>query len=101
MCGICGELRFDGAPVNPGALEAMRDRIAHRGPDHADRYVAPEGQVGLGFRRLQIIDLSAPANQPVGVIRSAMGDAIAHGLEGARVHGRTVKSQLSANAAHG
>ena len=65
MCGICGELRFDGAPVNPGALEAMRDRIAHRGPDHADQYLAPEGQAGLGFRRLQIIDLRAPANQPM------------------------------------
>ncbi len=65
MCGICGELRFDGAPVDTRALEAMRDRIAHRGPDHADRYVAPAGQAGLGFRRLQIIDLSAPANQPL------------------------------------
>lgn len=65
MCGICGELRFDGAPVNPAALDAMRDRIAHRGPDHADRYVASHGQAGLGFRRLKIIDLSAPANQPM------------------------------------
>ena len=65
MCGICGELRFDGAPVDAAALTAMRDRIAHRGPDHANAYVAPEGAAGLGFRRLKIIDLSAVANQPM------------------------------------
>ena len=65
MCGICGELRFDGAPVDTRVLEGMRDRLGHRGPDHADRYVTPTGQAGLGFRRLQIIDLSAPANQPL------------------------------------
>ena len=35
----------------------MRDRIAHRGPDHADAYVALRRQAGLGFRRLSIIDL--------------------------------------------
>ncbi len=65
MCGICGELRFDGAPVDTAALAAMRDRIAHRGPDHADAYVALRRQAGLGFRRLKIIDLSAVANQPM------------------------------------
>jgi asparagine synthase (glutamine-hydrolysing) len=65
MCGICGELRFDAAPVDSTALEAMRDRIAHRGPDHANSYVAHRRQAGLGFRRLKIIDLSAVANQPM------------------------------------
>ncbi len=65
MCGICGELRFDGAPVDTAALAAMRDRIAHRGPDHADAYLALRRQAGLGFRRLKIIDLSAVANQPM------------------------------------
>ena len=65
MCGICGELRFDGAPVDPVALERMRDRIAHRGPDHADGYAPAHVPVGLGFRRLRIIDLSAVANQPM------------------------------------
>jgi asparagine synthase (glutamine-hydrolysing) len=58
-------LRFDGAPVDRRALEAMRDRIAHRGPDHFDQYVDGPGRVGLGFRRLKIIDLSAVANQPM------------------------------------
>jgi asparagine synthase (glutamine-hydrolysing) len=65
VCGICGELRFDGAPVDTEALAAMRDRIAHRGPDHADAYTAAKRQAGLGFRRLKIIDLSAVANQPM------------------------------------
>ncbi len=100
MCGICGELRFDGAPVNPGALEAMRDRIAHRGPDHADRYVAPEGQAGLGFRRLQIIDLSAPANQPMpnedGSVRVVFNGEIYNYLdlrEGLAARGHTFRSR--------
>src|SRR3989338_7687814 len=65
MCGICGELRFDGAPVDPRTLGEMSDRIAHRGPDHADAYLSGEGPVGLGFRRLKIIDLTAVANQPM------------------------------------
>ena len=65
MCGICGELRFDGAPVDPSALAEMRDRFSHRGPDHFDAYLAPRQQAGLGFRRLKIIDLSAVANQPM------------------------------------
>ena len=65
MCGICGELRFDGAPVDPTALAEMRDRFSHRGPDHFDAYVAPQQRAGLGFRRLKIIDLSAVANQPM------------------------------------
>lgn len=65
MCGICGELRFDGAPVDATALAAMRDRIAHRGPDHCDAYTALRRDAGLGFRRLKIIDLSAVANQPM------------------------------------
>ena len=100
MCGICGELRFDGAPVNPWALEAMRDRIAHRGPDHADRYVAPEGQAGLGFRRLQIIDLSTPANQPMpnedGSVRVVFNGEIYNYLdlrEGLVARGHTFRSR--------
>ncbi len=65
MCGICGELRFDGRVVDPHVLNAMRDRLAHRGPDHADSHLSPTGVSGLGFRRLRIIDLSAVANQPM------------------------------------
>src|SRR6185295_11455323 len=65
MCGICGELRFDGAPVHEGELVAMRDRLVHRGPDSFGVYVSPRAAAGLGFRRLRIIDLSPNASQPM------------------------------------
>jgi asparagine synthase (glutamine-hydrolysing) len=49
------------------ALDAMRDTLAHRGPDDAGSWVteSAEGAVGLGFRRLSIIDLSALGHQPM------------------------------------
>jgi len=65
MCGICGELRFDDAPVEAGRLAVMRDQLTHRGPDSAGLYIAPDRRAGLGFRRLRIIDLSPNANQPM------------------------------------
>jgi asparagine synthase (glutamine-hydrolysing) len=65
MCGICGELRFDGRAVDPAELLGMRDRLVHRGPDAEGLYLAPDARAGLGFRRLRIIDLSANGNQPM------------------------------------
>jgi asparagine synthase (glutamine-hydrolysing) len=65
MCGICGELRFDGRPVTSGRLVDMRDRLVHRGPDSSGSYVSPTGAAGLGFRRLRIIDLTPNASQPM------------------------------------
>jgi len=65
MCGICGELRFDGAPVLPEAIVDMRDQLVHRGPDAAGLYVSPTRSAGLGFRRLSIVDLSANGHQPM------------------------------------
>ena len=63
MCGICGKLKFDKEAEIPAALvKAMADAIAHRGPDDEGFYVS--GQVGLGFRRLSIIDLSG-GHQPL------------------------------------
>ena len=64
MCGICGELRFEGA-VDVAQLGAMRDRLIHRGPDAAGMHVSPDRRLGFGFRRLQIVDLTANANQPM------------------------------------
>jgi asparagine synthase (glutamine-hydrolysing) len=63
VCGICGVLNFDGAPVSHGTLAAMRSTIRHRGPDDESQYTA-DG-VGLGICRLSIIDLSS-GNQPIG-----------------------------------
>jgi asparagine synthase (glutamine-hydrolysing) len=63
VCGICGKLIFDRrAHVSPALLKNMADTIAHRGPDDEGYYVS--GQVGLGFRRLSIIDLNT-GHQPI------------------------------------
>ena len=62
MCGICGELRFDGLSADPVTLERMLARLVHRGPDNEGKYLSR--QVALGHRRLSIIDLSAASNQP-------------------------------------
>src|SRR5579885_2082059 len=65
MCGICGELRFDGRPARDEIVSAMRDRLVHRGPDAFGSYAAADAVAALGFRRLRIIDLSANGNQPM------------------------------------
>jgi asparagine synthase (glutamine-hydrolysing) len=63
MCGIVGLLNTDGVPVAPAVLEAMRDTLVHRGPDDAGLFV--EGPVGLGARRLSIVDTSPAGHQPM------------------------------------
>lgn len=65
MCGLCGEVRFDGGPIEAAAVISMRDQMPHRGPDAAGLYVSPKASAGLGFRRLKIVDLSDVANQPM------------------------------------
>ena len=55
MCGMCGRYNLDGAPVERAELLAMAATIAHRGPDEEGVLVRPG--VGLGHRRLSIIDL--------------------------------------------
>lgn len=63
MCGICGQFDFGaGAPVVQRDIERMAHSIAHRGPDDEGYYV--HGSLGLGFRRLSIIDL-AGGHQPM------------------------------------
>jgi asparagine synthase (glutamine-hydrolysing) len=63
MCGISGEVTFDGAPASADALTAMCDSLAPRGPDGAG--IVMRNRVGLGHRRLEIIDLSKRAEQPM------------------------------------
>jgi len=65
MCGICGEVRFDGRHVEPSHLAGMRETLVHRGPDSEGLYASNDGRAGLGFRRLRIIDLSPNADQPM------------------------------------
>ena len=70
MCGIVGIF-------NPGAksdrvssevIRRMTDEIAHRGPDDDGVYVSEDRSVGLGFRRLSIIDLSYAGHQPMSTL---------------------------------
>jgi asparagine synthase (glutamine-hydrolysing) len=62
MCGIAGILRLDGGRLDEqSTLTAMTESLAHRGPD--DRGYHLEGPVGLGHRRLSILDLSG-GHQP-------------------------------------
>jgi asparagine synthase (glutamine-hydrolysing) len=63
MCGIVGIFNTDGAPVSVVTLRAMTDTIAHRGPDGEGHYT--DSFLGLGHRRLSIIDLSPAAQQPM------------------------------------
>jgi asparagine synthase (glutamine-hydrolysing) len=63
MCGICGQFNFgSGAPVDPRDIERMMNTIVHRGPDDSGMHL--DGALGLGFRRLSIIDL-ASGHQPM------------------------------------
>jgi asparagine synthase (glutamine-hydrolysing) len=63
MCGIAGIANFDKAPISQVVLKRMTDAIAHRGPDGEGQFI--DGSIGLGHRRLAIIDLSPAAHQPM------------------------------------
>jgi asparagine synthase (glutamine-hydrolysing) len=67
MCGICGVWEYGAASgrVGVGLVERMRDRMEHRGPDDSGARVFDDGRLGLGFRRLSIVDLSRAGNQPM------------------------------------
>ncbi|HEY0126355.1 MAG TPA: N-acetylglutaminylglutamine amidotransferase, partial [Blastococcus sp.] len=63
MCGLAGELRFDGTMADAGTLQHMIGCLERRGPDGSG--VWARGPVALGHRRLSIIDLSATGAQPM------------------------------------
>jgi len=63
MCGIAGGILFNGQPFDRAVLQKMTDVINHRGPD--DNGIYTNSFVGLGFRRLSIIDLSPSGHQPM------------------------------------
>ena len=66
MCGLTGYLDFH-QQTEPGVLARMTDALSHRGPDARGELEIelPNSQLGLGHRRLSVIDLSAGANQPM------------------------------------
>ena len=63
MCGIAGVFNFNGEQVSPIILRAMTDIIAHRGPDGEGQWI--DGNIGLGHRRLAILDLTPAGSQPM------------------------------------
>jgi len=63
MCGLCGELKFDGTTPDLGVIKRMTQKLARRGPDHEGSY--SDGPLAFGHRRLAIIDLTERSNQPM------------------------------------
>ena len=91
MCGIAGIFHPDvPKPVDPARVAAMSDVLAHRGPDGSGIWTAPG--IGLGHRRLSIIDLSAAAAQPM----LAADGAVAISYNGEIYNFREVRAELEA-----
>lgn len=63
MCGISGIINLNGKPVGENDIRLMMEKMKHRGPD--DEGVFIDGNVGLGFVRLSILDLSIAGHQPM------------------------------------
>jgi asparagine synthase (glutamine-hydrolysing) len=64
MCGIFGTIRL-ASSISYESLTNQRDLLTHRGPDDAGLWISPDNRVGLGQRRLSIIDLSPKGHQPM------------------------------------
>ncbi|CAN5391918.1 N-acetylglutaminylglutamine amidotransferase [soil metagenome] len=73
MCGLAGEIRFDGRSADPGDMARMTQCMEHRGPDGTG--VWARGPAALGHRRLSIIDLTPAGSQPM--IDAELGLSIA------------------------
>jgi asparagine synthase (glutamine-hydrolysing) len=63
MCGIAGIA--SAAPVDPQLVARMAGSLAHRGPDDQGVWISDDGRLGLGHRRLAIVDLSPQGHQPM------------------------------------
>ena len=63
MCGVTGFINLKNEPAQLSLLKAMTDAITHRGPDGEGHWI--ENNVGLGHRRLAIVDLSDAGAQPM------------------------------------
>jgi asparagine synthase (glutamine-hydrolysing) len=63
MCGITGIINLNGDPVSPVLLQSMTDALAHRGPDGEGHWIREN--VGIGHRRLAIIDPTPSGHQPM------------------------------------
>ena len=88
MCGIVGVVSK--SAIASATVERMRDRLAHRGPDHAGLWRSKNGQVCLGHRRLSIIDLDVRSNQPM----SSYDDRFKVSLNGEIYNYRALRARL-------
>ena len=89
MCGICGEVTFDGS-IAGGSLAAMTQQMWPRGPDAGGTF--SQDRVAFGHRRLAIIDLAAASQQPM--IDPELGLAIV--FNGCIYNFRELRSELTA-----
>jgi asparagine synthase (glutamine-hydrolysing) len=90
MCGIAGEIRFDGRSADPGAVARITDAMHRRGPDGTGVHSA--GPIALGHRRLKIIDLSERGSQPM--VDPALGLAVV--FNGCIYNYKELRSELEA-----
>ena len=77
MCGLAGEIRFDGRDADLEAVLAMSARLRARGPDAHG--AALRGGVALGHRRLKIIDLSEIRSAPASMVPRASSTSAGDG----------------------
>jgi asparagine synthase (glutamine-hydrolysing) len=90
MCGICGILSLNGAPVDPATLDEMNQALLHRGPDSGGSFV--QDGVGLAARRLAIIDLEG-GDQPI-----ANEDGTIHVVQNGEIYNyRELREELERN----
>ena len=89
MCGICGEVTFNGASAG-SSLAAMTQKMRPRGPDAGGMFA--QDRLAFGHRRLSIIDLTAPSQQPM--IDPELGLAIV--FNGCIYNYRDLRNELAA-----
>jgi asparagine synthase (glutamine-hydrolysing) len=65
MCGIIGIWNFDGQKINSVELDRFTDSLRHRGPDGRGTHIDEKASLGLGHRRLSILDLTDSGHQPM------------------------------------
>ncbi|MDW3095302.1 MAG: N-acetylglutaminylglutamine amidotransferase [Gammaproteobacteria bacterium] len=70
MCGICGELSWRGQSPSEQSINNMLVHLERRGPDDQGVYI--NKQIGLGHRRLSIIDLTSASHQPMRTANKSM-----------------------------
>src|SRR5215472_7735980 len=90
MCGLCGDIRFDGGRPHLAAIQTMADSFAARGPDAAGFFA--QGAAAFGHRRLSILDLQPTGQQPM--VDAELGLAVV--FNGCIYNFRELRAELAA-----